>query len=224
MDAGFNSERIRGSGKVVQGKRDVSGFHEVDFAGSGELSIQQGRQEALTVEADDNLLPYIRTEVEGGKLTIGFRRGVSVSASSPLRFTLSVRDLDALEISGSGKTHTGPLHSSDFRLHVSGSGEMRIGSLDADTLDASISGSGSIELPGKIGRQQIHISGSGSFDGADLQSQSADISISGSGNATLYARENLTAHISGSGSVSYYGNPAIMKKVSGSGSIRQLSW
>ncbi len=222
MDAALNLQRIRGSGNVVQENRSVRGFNEVRFGGSGELDIRQGSEESLSVQADDNLLPYITTEVENGKLVIGFQRGVSVSTSSPIRFTLMVKELNALELSGSGKTRSGPLRSQDFGVHLSGSGDIRMESLDAATLTAVISGSGNMEIPGKVGTQHIRISGSGRYRAPDLASQSAEVTISGSGDCTLRVADTLSAHISGSGSVGYYGNPSVSKRVSGSGSIRQL--
>jgi hypothetical protein len=222
LDAALTSERIRGSGKIIHEKREVRGFSEVSFGGSGELNLRQGNEESLSIEADDNVLPYIRTEVEGGRLLIEFRRGVSISPSSSIRYTLMVKDLAALDLSGSGHTYTGPLHSQDFRVRLSGSGEIRMDALDAATLKADISGSGDMEIPGRVARQEIHISGSGRYHVPDLESQSVDISVSGSGDATLWVRDSLSARISGSGSVGYYGSPSVTRKVSGSGSIHHL--
>jgi hypothetical protein len=222
IDAALNLERIKGSGKVAQEKRDVHGFTEVNLGGLGELNIRQGNEESLAIEADDNLLPYIRSDVDNGRLVIGFKRGVSVSPSSPIRYTLVVKELNALDLSGSGKTRTGPLNSRDFKVHLSGSGEIRMDALDAITLVADISGSGNMEIPGRVSRQQIHISGSGRYSAPDLQSEAADVSVSGSGDCTLRVEQSLSAHISGSGSVEYYGNPSVTKKVSGSGRVSRL--
>ena len=169
LDAAFNSERIRGSGKVIQEKRDVHGFSEVKFGGSGELSLRQGNEESLSIEADDNILPYILTDVEGGKLLIGFRRGVSISTSAPIRYTLMVKILmrsicPVLERRAPARCVA--------RTSVSGcrgpvrSGWMR---LTLSTLEADISGSGNMEIPGKVGRQRIHISGSGRYHAPDLE-------------------------------------------------------
>ncbi len=222
MDAALNLQRIRGSGHVIQENRAVHGFNQVNFGGSGELDIRQGNEESLSIQADDNILPYIRSDVENGRLVIGFERGVSVSTSSPIRYTLMVKDLNALDLSGSGKTHTGPLRSQDFNVRLSGSGEIRMDALDAATLAADISGSGNMEIPGKVDRQQVRISGSGRYHAPDLASQSADVVVSGSGDCTLRVEQNLSARISGSGSVEYYGNPSVTKRVSGSGSVRRL--
>ncbi len=222
IDAGLNAERIRGSGKVIQEKRDVRGFDGVKLAGTGELDLRQGEQESLTIEADDNILPRILTEVTGGTLVIRMERGVSVSPTTPIQYSLTVKDLANLELSGSGKINSGPLHSRDFSVRLPGSGSIRFDDLTADTLTAEISGSGSIQVPGKVVSQNVSISGSGDYDGRSLQSRSADVSVSGSGDSTVWAQDQLSAHISGSGRIDYYGNPKVTQHVSGSGKVRNV--
>ena len=220
IDGGFDSRRVRGSGKVTSQQRNVSGFHEVEFTSVGEVTLEQGGSESLEIEAEDNLLPHIRTEVQGGRLLIGTERGVSISPTTTIRYRLKVREIDAIELSGSGKIVTSPLTSSEMRLDLPGSGVIRVGGLSARALEASISGSGDIEVPGRVGRVTVHISGSGEYDGGGLESETADVSISGSGDATVWVRDRLSASISGSGDVDYYGEPSVNKRVSGSGSVR----
>jgi hypothetical protein len=218
----MTAERVHGSGIVVKENREVRGFSKVRLASQGELSIRQGNEESLAIETDDNILPKIKTVVESGRLTIETERGVSVSPTAGIRYTLMVKDLDNLELSGSGKVHAGPLHSGSFVARLPGSGTIRLDALEAGALQAEISGSGNIEIAGMVKRQEAHISGSGKYDAPDLQCKAADVSISGSGHITLWAQESLAAHISGSGSVGYYGNPALTKNISGSGSVRHI--
>ncbi len=222
IDAGLNSEHIRGSGKVIQEKRDVSGFDGVKLASTGEMDLRQGDRESLTIEAEDNLLPKIITAVEGGTLVIRTERGVSLSPTVTIHYSVTVKNLANLELSGSGKISAGPIRSNDFSLHLPGSGSIRLEDLTAETLSASISGSGSIQLPGKVTSQKVRISGSGDYDGRNLQSRSTDISVSGSGDSTVWAQDELSAHISGSGHVDYYGSPRVTQHVSGSGRIRNI--
>src|SRR5690242_12646963 len=54
---------VHGSGNVVTEARPVSGFDRVSVSGAGQLKVTQGDAESLTIETDDNLLPYIRSEV-----------------------------------------------------------------------------------------------------------------------------------------------------------------
>jgi hypothetical protein len=222
IEESLNAERIRGSGRVVQEKRSVSGVTEVRLATVGELNVQQGSTESLTVEAEDNLISRIRTDMEGGTLVIRVDRGVSISPTAPVRYDLTVRELRELELSGSGKIHAAPLHSDEFSVRIPGSGDIRLDQLEANSLTAEISGSGKITVPGKVVSQKVRISGSGDYDGRSLQSRSADISVSGSGDSTVWVQDDLSAHISGSGTVDYYGNPKIVKHISGSGGVHNL--
>jgi len=220
VDAGFDSQRIRGSGKVTRVQRDVSGFREVRFTSVGEVTLDQSGSESLEIEAEENLLPYMRIEVQGGRLLIGTERGVSLAPTTTIRYRLTVKEIEAIELSGSGKIVTSPLTCSEMELNLPGSGEIRIGGLSARVLEASISGSGDIEVPGKVSRVTVDISGSGEYDGGGLESDTADVSISGSGDATVWVRDRLSASISGSGDVDYYGEPSVTKRVSGSGGVR----
>ena len=222
MESAINSITIRGSGKPASEKREVRGFHAVSLSGVGELMLRQGGAESLSIEAEDNILPKIVTEVEDGRLKIGVERGVSIRPTLPVRYTLVVTDLTDLELSGSGKILAGPLQCGDLSVHVSGSGDMQLESLTADTLQGSISGSGDIRIAGQVARQKIQISGSGDYDGKDLESRSAEVSVSGSGDSTLWVRDSLNVRVSGSGDVAYYGSPAITRRVSGSGRLRNL--
>jgi hypothetical protein len=50
--------------------REVNNFHRVHMQDFGMLEIAQGAQESLTVEADEETLKRIFTEVEDGTLTL----------------------------------------------------------------------------------------------------------------------------------------------------------
>jgi hypothetical protein len=217
----INAERIHGSGKIVSEARSVHGFNEVSLRGSGDLTIRQGNEESLTVEADDNILPKITTVVEGNRLSIGSERGVSLSPSRTIRYALVVRDLANLELSGSGAIHAGPVRSTDFQIRLSGSGDIRLDELSATSVKGQISGSGDIAVRGQVDQQEIRISGSGGYDASQLQTRSTSVSTSGSGDAKVWAEQDLSVRISGSGDVDYFGNPAVNKHVSGSGGVRK---
>lgn len=199
---------IRGSGNMVTEPRDVSGFDRVSLSGTGEVVITQGDEESLTVETDDNIMPYVITEVSGGTLHLALdaERARSISPTR-LRFTVAVRDLAGLEVSGSGSATSTGIDTERLDVEVSGSGDVRIDSLTAEAVGVQISGSGDVELRGEVTGQDININGSGEYIAGDLRSQTARVAVSGSGDATVWVTESLDASVSGSGSVNYYGTP-----------------
>jgi len=214
---------VTGSGDVVEETRQVSGFTGVALAGIGELIIELGDEEALRIEAEDNLLEYIETEVKNETLEISIRRGINLNPTKPLYFYLTVKSLNTIAISGSGDIQAPDLVASQFTVNISGSGDVTMGTLDADALTVAISGSGNLEIAGgQAGKQNIAIAGSGRYRTGDLVSEAVQITISGSGDATVWATETIDGQISGSGNIKYYGHPQTSVSSSGSGMIESL--
>lgn len=217
---------ITGSGKVATEERAVSGFSAVVLAGEGDLIVTQGAAEALTVEAEDNLLPIIRTQVRGGALVIDWDRpaGItSIRATRPIVYRLTVTGLDRLELAGSGTIQAAALTAQDFTLTLGGSGDVDIDFLEAERLDLNLTGSGNINVAGTVAEQQILLSGSGTYTAGDLESQAAQVDLVGSGTLTLWVRERLDVRLSGSGSVSYFGQPTLGERtITGSGDINPM--
>ncbi|MBI4928532.1 MAG: DUF2807 domain-containing protein [Anaerolineae bacterium] len=216
-------DRVSGSGNVISEDRDVSGFDRVSLEGAGELIIEQGTSESLTVEADDNLMEYIITEVSGDTLRLRIKPNLSLFGSNKIVYHLTVIDLNAIAISGSGKVTAETLDAKSLKLSTSGSGKFIIDQLTADSVEASTSGSGEFDLTGTASSVRVDINGSGKFLGGDLQAATGDVSISGSGQVTTWVTDSLEVRISGSGSVRYKGSPSINQSISGSGSVRKIN-
>lgn len=218
----FPGERtVAGDGHLVSQSREIGQFNEVSVSGSGELSVAQGSEDALTIEADENLLPLIQSEVRNGSLRIG-PKDVNLRPSKSIRYELKLKNLNALEVSGSVNGETGALKTENLALRISGSGRIRVARLDAKQLSVDISGSGTTAVAGEVKRQEVRISGSGNHQAPELKCSEAAAEISGSGNATLLVNDVLMAEISGSGEVEYHGSPQVTRHVSGSGRVRQL--
>ena len=212
---------VRGSGNVTSESRDVSDFDEVVLEGIGNLTIQQTGSETLTIEAEDNIIPYLKTEVEGDRLVIGVEDNTAINSSEPINYRLTVKDLNALTLSGSGNIATTAISTDELALTVSGSGNIGAPDTSTDELQVELSGSGSVRAAGKADSQDIDIPGFGSYDAEDLESRETEIDLGGSGRATVNVSDELDVRISGSGSVEYSGDPTVSQDISGSGNVRQ---
>ncbi len=190
-----------GSGNLVTEPRDVSDFTSISLSGSGQLRVEQGDAESLTIAADDNLLPLLTSEVKDGRLYLGVKRGASIRPSKPVVYTVKVKTLEGVDLSGSG--------------------DIDLKNIEGKRLDVDVSGSGSVTAAGKVERLGLHISGSGKAKTEGLACQTATVSITGSGNVVVAAGEALEVKITGSGSVEYVGDPKVTKRITGSGSVRK---
>jgi hypothetical protein len=213
-----------GSGQVETESRVVRDFQAVSFSSVGEMTIQQGETESLTIEAEDNVLREIRAQVRNGTLYIDYGSDgwPRVWPTQPIRYTLTVKELAGLNLSGVGDVRVDALETDSLQTTLSGAGSLWLEELDADEVSCRLSGAGSINASGTATRVEANVSGLGSFKGGSLRSESAEVTLSGTGSATVWATKHLNAHISGLGSVQYYGDPSVTQAVSGLGSVQHL--
>ena len=200
LQAQFWGRGTTGSGKIVSDTREVSEFSKVHLTGSGDVVITKGAKREVRVEADDNVIENVRTEVgSDGTLTLGMKKGSWNNVH--LKYTIVNPTLEGVDISGSGSINV----EGDF---------------DAKQMQSGISGSGSVRFKGgKTARHEIRISGSGSVMADNLEADDVTVEISGSGSANVHAKKTLNAQIRGSGDVYYKGSPSVTQSIRGSGSL-----
>ena len=214
-----------GSRRVVTETRDVADFDEVVLEGIGELTIIQGEQESITIEAESNVIDRITTEVRGGTLFIGMRSsgfGLGVIPTRGVHYELTVSDLHGLELTGVGSIQVPALRTETLDVNIHGAGAVRIRSLIADRLVVEHTSVGACEIEGQVDRQIVDLTGAGNYDAADLETERTDVTVSGVGKATVWANDTLDVKITGAGSVAYYGDPELTERVTGVGSVKGL--
>ena len=213
---------IFGSRHLITETRQVSDFERVEISGGGILEIIQDGTESLIIETDDNIMPYVTSEVSTGLLRVGMEFGVRTFLPSKMHVSLHVKDLSAINTSGSWNVTSSSFQGDALSIAISGTGDVVIDELTVNTLDTSISGTGSIDLTGEAKTETINISGSGKIETGDFRAQDVTVSISGTGNGTVWATKTLTVEVSGSGTVNYYGSPQVSFNQSGSGEVNHL--
>jgi hypothetical protein len=214
-------EIIYGRGPVITEQRTTGAFTSISNATSARVEILQGTQDRAFVQAQDNILPYLRTRVEGGVLRIYTDREVMLQPSAPIVVGIDVRELNRIVNSGSGLIHAPLVDARRLEVVSSGSGNVELPSLLADSIIIQLSGSGDVTSTGNVLRLRVVHSGSGRVDTRELAARRVDATLSGSGNAFVRARDELNATISGSGSVRYYGSPDVRQTVTGSGRVER---
>lgn len=214
----------RGSGNVIAETRAVKDFRAIQVSYPAEVLVKQGAQESLKIEAEDNLMPNLKTEVRNGTLDIFYRRegGKHVNPTKTVKITVTVKDLADVEFNSAGELIVQKLKTDKLDVSLSGAGNVELDDVQARALQVSLSGAGSATASGVADDLQLTISGFGDFKGGDLHNKNARVSISGAGSATVWADDELSAEISGAGSVSYYGSPSVDRRISGVGGVDAL--
>lgn len=213
------ADGIKGNGKVVDDEREVSGFSKIEISGAFNVFIKQGNDEFLKLEAEENLISLVETEVVGDKLKIYTTK--SIQPTEDMNVFLTFRDLSGMNISGACElTSQGKLDLKELDLEASGASEVYL-DLEAGFLEAGFSGASEIELAGKVEKMEIGLSGASELDAYELECDYCGINVSGAGNARLFVNKELDAEVSGAADIIYRGNAALSSSVSGAGSIKK---
>ncbi len=220
----FVSPSARGSGNVISQSRTLQDFAAIHVAYPAHVLIRQGSAEALTIEAEDNVVASIQTRVVNLVLEIDNVRdhNVVVVPTRPVNITITVKDLSELDFDSAGDITVQTLQADHLRAVLNGAGGMKFEGLSLKSLEANLSGVGSLEASGKVDTLDVRVDGMGSFEGAQLQSQNATVNLDGVGSANVWADGKLAANVNGLGSINYYGNAQVSKTVNGLGNVHYM--
>lgn len=191
---------ISGSGNVLTEQRNVGEFKSVDVSGAFKVEITAQKDFSVEVEADDNILPLVKTEVADGVLKIE-REGNSWK-SGTVTIRISAPNIENLEVSGASKVSMTDLNN--------------------DFLNLDVSGASKINLGGKTNRLKMDLSGASKIDAENLTAENVSVKASGASKINVFASDELNADLSGATKLNYSGDPQnVVEKTSGASSIKK---
>jgi hypothetical protein len=217
---------------LIVEEREVMDFECVRWTGYGELVIQQGERERLTVETHPDLMPRIVSQVEHGTLELGrggswqdkFNFAIETSLTrKPIYYQLTVRELLELEIRGAGTIQAIGISADKLLLKASGPNRIQFDSLEAERLEVNLPVGGVVDMDGWVFEQRLSMKGPALYRAQSLKSDRASVEINGPGEAVVNVQNELEVVIHGLGTVSYIGSPQIHKKISGLGRLLRFA-
>ncbi len=175
----------QGSGNTKSEMRSVSGFKQIEAGSAIALEIDANKDFSVEIEADDNLLPLIKTDVSGDTLKISTEG--EISSKTKIVVKISMPELTSLSISGA-------------------SGAV-VSNVKTNSLELKASGASKIKISGEANDLESDASGASGIDAESLMINNADVEASGASNTTVSAANNLKAEASGASTIYYTGEP-----------------
>jgi hypothetical protein len=198
VNVSVNLSGTKGSGNVIHESRDISGFNAVDVSSVFQVEITAQKDFALEIEADDNLMPLINTDVDGDVLRIG--TDSKVSPSSPIRVHIYAPDIDNLEVSGAAN--------------------VVLNDIDNEALAVDSSGASKVKIAGETAKLTVDVSGATRVDAEELNAGEAAVDASGASHVNVNVSGSLRTDASGASKIVYLGDPSsIERNTSGAGSV-----
>src|SRR6188474_1358412 len=113
-----------GNGSIQSENRSVTGFTSIDNQAEANVILSQGTEFEVRVEAQENLLEEIRTELKGSELQIYSEH--CLNHHDPINVYITLPTLTGVKVSGSGYVTTATqINATSLDFTVSGSGYLQ---------------------------------------------------------------------------------------------------
>jgi hypothetical protein len=214
-----NRKRVKGNGETTTQERKVSSFSGIKACCSLKVEVSKGAP-GVRVEAESNLQEYIKTEVSGGRLIIGFKDNVNIGNHKPINVYVTMNELDWVKASSSSRiAFKDAFRGNDLEVDVSSSANIMGLEFSGGYIRLEASSSGKIELAGTGNKIRAKASSSGKIAAYDCKVKDARASVSSGARIHLNVSGDLDASASSGGTVRYQGSPSVDSDTSSGGSI-----
>jgi hypothetical protein len=177
---------VAGSGDSITETRAAGSFTAISVTGGVNVVISVGPATVVTVRAQPNLLPYVRTDIADGRLSAAIL-APGVSSDRPVTLSVTVPTLASVSLDG-GATATMQLESGVLAVSLSGGATLQaIGTVSDLALDAQ-------------GGAQARL--------GDLSAASATVTLGGGAQATIRAKGAVTGTADGGATLTLAAKPA----------------
>jgi hypothetical protein len=212
-----------GSGNVISEERKIEGFNGVSVNAGMNLFIKQGDSETLMIEAEDNLIPLIETEVKNGRLEIRYKQFLSFgfSPTKPVNLFVTVKELNSINASSGSSVKSEEIKTDNLKINLS-SGALGEIIVQSSQINADASSGSVIRISGKTDNQNIGLSSSGNYDAENLSSKTANVNVSSGSSAKINVSDSLDVNISSGSVVQYSGTPKISSNISSGGILKNI--
>jgi len=193
----------------VREERKLSSYDAVKVSTGIDLYIRQGNKQQVTVEADEDDLEDLVTEVRGGELSIYFESNSSFWDWSNRSATVyvTVTDIKAIT-SSSGSDVMGEtiIVAEDIQLESSSGANMKL-QIKARRLTAESSSGSEMELSGEAEEFDGRSSSGSDLDARELTAKKATVRASSGSDLAISVVDEIDADASSGSDISYSGRP-----------------
>jgi hypothetical protein len=215
LSVGSCIPHIHGNGKVVKEERNVSNFESVSVSMGIDVLINQDSFEKVVVEADENIMKILRTEVSGSKLKIFLEEGVLHAKKMKVYVTL--KTLKSLECSSGSETKSAnKINAENLTIHASSGSAVNM-EISCNQLKAESSSGSNLRVSGTAQSVKADSSSGSEINASELVAEMGEASASSGANLKVNVTKAIKAHCSSGAQINVSGNPATRDTDSSSG-------
>ncbi|MFS4457149.1 head GIN domain-containing protein [Maribacter sp. 2304DJ31-5] len=207
----------KGNGVVVEENRKVTREFTTIHASEGlDVYITQDDAFKIAVEADENIIDLIGTDIKNGKLRIHTVENIGRATK---KVFVSLPDIEAIKSSSGAHLTTQNVIKGDRVMVKSSSGSALNVELAVNELDIDASSGANIEVSGKTNKMYVDGSSGANISARNLTAEECRADGSSGANISVHVSGYLTADASSGANIGYSGDAAVTKNKSVSGSV-----
>lgn len=214
--------QVHGNGNVENEERMVSeNFTEVKGSAGLNVYLTEGSENKIIVEADENLLEIIETNIDNGRLNITTKKNIGKSKSKKVHVTYKKLD-EVYASSGADVIVNSVLKSEKIILEATSGSDLEVEVFAKEVLAETSSGA-DIIVTGKATLLMASSSSGSEINAKELMVINCNADASSGANIVVNVKENLSTEATSGGNIKYYGNPtAVSDDASRSGNVRKM--
>ena len=212
---------FKSTGDIATERRSISSFTDVEIHDNVNVIFIEGAETFIEVNAGENLLPLIVTELQDGKLMVENRNTCNWvrDFSVPVNVYVHLPLLKKIDFYGTGKISSLNTLTTDIievNNRVSGDTELNV---SASEVYCKLGNFGDNTFTGNADYLFIYNASDAFAYCSDLSVNRATVINKGSGYSYVSSCDKLDAEIYYTGNIYYSGNPVIHSTITGSGRL-----
>jgi hypothetical protein len=210
-----------GSGNIVSENRQVAAFTGIKTGNGFEVTVKIGSPAGVVIQADDNLMRFVQTEVKNDVLRIGLKSNTQV-ADATLKAIVTVPSLNRILASSGAEVTVENELKGDRKIVLEASSGASISLMaDAPEVNAEASSSGKVVAKGRTRDFLVTTSSGGVVEAFELMAEQTEVTASSGSEASVFASVKMVANASSGADIRYRGEAKLTANSSSGGSVNK---
>ncbi len=205
------ADKVDGNSYVIREERQIKYFNGINVSAGIDVIITHGNEEYIKIEADENLLKYLITEVRGSTLKIFWKPNISIGKYKKVVVYITCSNLYNIKASsGSNIFSKDTLEAPKINISTSSSAYVDI-IVKTEKIVCKASNSANVNLKGNTKIFKALCCSSANIKASHLKAYNVDVKASNGADIITRVIENINALATSGGDITFYGNPKIKK-------------
>lgn len=214
-----SQKTIKGSGYILTQQREIATYNSIEVNGPLRIFATPDEVRPVIIEADNNLFPYIKTEVRHDTLRIFIDPEVYIETFAVMNIFLSTPNISNLKAENKATIDGSRTPWKNKTANIEARAETRIKwHVETSVLNVKAKGNTVITLNGNADIFNLELEQGALLAASELKTKQATVAITGmSSKATLDVSGSISYDLSQKARLIYQGTPEILKASISSG-------